>query len=225
MTENKNPSPGDIRGAVQIGTLANWVLIADGTQDCVEIYTGFEWVKVPDMTPAFTLKKDALRKALKHLIAADHHSFESPKYKEAIKEAMSYLESPPFKALVHPNLMVQDMGGFGLRFVQSVFNSPIRHPHCWAAWEATEFKHTPEETLPNVPVVVWFSATNSSTQNQNWGQAAVWVPAEQAFLSNPAQPSRFGQVWFESIRDIEMAFDAHYVGWSEDINGLRVASR
>lgn len=225
MTKNTTPAPGDIRGAVQIGTFANWVLIADGTQDHVEIYTGFEWVRVPDMTPAFTLKKDGLRKALKHMIMADHHAIGSSKYNEAIEEAVNYLKSPPFKALVQPNLMVQDMGSYGLRFVQSVFDAPIRHQHCWAAWEATEFKHTPEEALPNVPVVVWFSATNSSTLNQNWGQATVWVPAEQAFLSNPPQSGRFGQVWFDSIKDVEIAFQAQYVGWSEDINGLRIASR
>jgi hypothetical protein len=41
-------------------------------------------------------------------------------------------------------------------------------------------------------------------------------------LSSPG--SGYGHQWVDTINAVELYFNAKYVGWSEDINGLRVAS-
>jgi hypothetical protein len=41
------------------------------------------------------------------------------------------------------------------------------------------------------------------------------------YLSSPGQG--YGQEWFNSIEEVERRFNSSYVGWTEDINGLRVA--
>jgi hypothetical protein len=120
------------------------------------------------------------------------------------------------------NTGVQDRAGWCLRFVQSVFNAPVKHPSAWAAWNATTLKHQ-DRNLPNVAVPCWFSHIGNydGTGMKNWGHVVAYIPGS-GFLSSPG--SGYGQKWFGSIEEIERYFRCTYVGWSEDINGLQVAT-
>jgi hypothetical protein len=127
-----------------------------------------------------------------------------------------------YEALETPDLSVTDSAGMCLRFTQSVWGSPVKYPNAWQAWEATQFKHGVAESLPNVPAIIWFSHFASyQGKYDNWGHVVTYVPSK-GFLSSPATGN--GQLWLSSISEVEKTFNAKYVGWSEDINGLRVLS-
>ena len=122
-----------------------------------------------------------------------------------------------------PNLEVSDYAGNCLRFTQTVWHAPARFESAWDAWEATTLKHSITEPLPDVPVIVWFShwgTYGNPPKNQNWGHVVTYVPG-RGFLSSPGQG--YGHQWFGSIAQVETYFNASFVGWSEDINGLQVA--
>lgn len=122
------------------------------------------------------------------------------------------------------NTGVTDYAGWCLRFTQSVFGAPVAHPSAWAAWEATSLKHQ-DRDLPSVAVPVWFSHIGNydGTGNKNWGHVCAYIPGA-GFLSSPGSANSPGQSWFGSIEEIERYFRCTYVGWSEDLNGLQVAT-
>lgn len=128
--------------------------------------------------------------------------------------------------LVPPRLWVTARPGWCLQYAQSVFNAPVMHETAWIAWQNQQFRHGPSEPLPGVPVLLWFShwATYNGVY-MNWGHVAVLVPGD-AIYSSPSTPlgsppsfERYG-----TIQEVERRFSSTYVGWSEDINGLRVAA-
>lgn len=123
--------------------------------------------------------------------------------------------------LVSPNTSVQDYAGWCLRFTQAVYGAPARFPTAWEAWLNTSLKHT-DRDLPSVSVPVWFESWGDFGfgEYKNWGHACAWIPG-RGILSSPA--SGYGQTWFSSIEDAERRWGMKFAGWSEDINGLRVA--
>jgi hypothetical protein len=126
--------------------------------------------------------------------------------------------------LVTPNTSVTDGTGWCLRFTQKVWGAPARYNSAWDAWEATQLKHSTDENIPtDVGVVVWFShygTYGDPAYYANWGHVVSWIPG-RGYLSSPT--SGVGQKWLGSIEEVERAYNSKYVGWSEDINGLRVA--
>lgn len=127
------------------------------------------------------------------------------------------------KQLVAPNTNVQDEAGYCLRFTTSVFGAPRYNPTAWSAWLETKFKHGTNETFPEVAVPVWFEHWgdyDGSGQQKNWGHVVTRIPS-RGYLSSPG--SGYGQLWLDSLGAVERYFNCKYVGWSEDINGLRVA--
>jgi len=129
-----------------------------------------------------------------------------------------------WQQLVAPQV-VNDYAGMCLRFTQSVFGAPVKYRSAWDAWNATQLKHSVNEPLPDVSVIIWMShwgTYGSPPSYENWGHVVTWFPTENKFLSSPG--SEYGHQWFDSIRAVESYFKATYVGWSEDINGLQVAS-
>ncbi len=129
--------------------------------------------------------------------------------------------------LVQPDLSVTDGPGWCLRFTQNVWGAPARHNSAWDAWLATTAKHDATEDLPNVAVICWFehwgSYGNPPTY-ANWGHVVTYVPG-RGWLSSPTGRvgGPAGQVWLGTIAEVERTFNCKYVGWSEDINGLRIA--
>lgn len=128
------------------------------------------------------------------------------------------------KQLVNPDTSVENYAGMCLAFAQSVYGAPIRYRSAWEAWEATQYKH--EDDLPDVSVPVWFShygTYGKPPTYDNWGHVVAYVPGS-GFLSSPVgKLGTYGQSWLGSISEVERTFNAKYVGWTEDINGLRVA--
>ena len=130
-------------------------------------------------------------------------------------------------ALASPRKDTRDYTGRCLPFAQSFFGAPIMYDSAWDAWNATKFKHGPEIPLPDVPVLLWYSHYGTYYSYSkgysfygNWGHVTPYVPGD-AIYSSPARG--YGQDRYETIAEVERVFGAKYVGWSEDINGLRVA--
>ncbi len=138
-----------------------------------------------------------------------------------------------YVGLVKPRTNVTDTPGMCLRYVQKVFGAPAQHRSAWHAWKAQKHRHGPDEPLPNVPVVLWFAhwgnyddglgPYDDGEGGNNWGHTTALVPGD-AIYSSPADP-RAGASYdrYQSYQQVERAFNARYVGWSEDLNGLRIA--
>lgn len=125
-----------------------------------------------------------------------------------------------------PNLNTQDNPGWCLRFVQSVYGSPVAYPSATAAWNATGQKYFSRD-MPAVSVPVWFSWVGDidGTGAKDWGHVVAWVPERGQFLSSPLYWSQgYGQSWVNSIAEIEQILGCTYVGFSADLNGLQIAT-
>ena len=128
----------------------------------------------------------------------------------------------PWQQLTEPRI-VSDNAGLCLRFVQSVYNAPVKYASAWDAWRATTLKHENRD-LPPVSVPVWFShygTYGTPPTYANWGHVVAYFPDRGQFLSSPGQG--YGHEWLDSIEAVERRFNSTFVGWSEDINGLQVA--
>lgn len=130
-----------------------------------------------------------------------------------------------YRLLVPIDKGATDDAGMCLRFVQRMFGGvvPYYYKSAWIAWENTIFRHSASEPVPDdVPSVLWFShygTYGSPPEYANWGHATVHVPGD-AIYSSPY--GGHGQVRVGTISEIERAFNCKYVGWSEDVGGLRV---
>ena len=129
-------------------------------------------------------------------------------------------------ALVPPRKNTVDLPGMCLRFAQSFFGAPVKHRSAWEAWQNQTYRHPPSDPLPNVPVLLWYShwgTYGDPLSYENWGHVTPYVPGD-AIYSSPDNPyAGWSQSRFSTIAEVERAFNCKYVGWSEDINGLRVA--
>ena len=131
-----------------------------------------------------------------------------------------------WKALVPPRKNTVDLPGMCLRYAQSFFGAPARYASAWEAWQNQSYRHPASDPLPNVPVLLWFShygTYGAPAEYKNWGHVAPLVPGDAIYSS----PSTWNAGWsyskFGTIAELERALNCTYVGWSEDINGLRVA--
>lgn len=111
-----------------------------------------------------------------------------------------------------------DYAGFSLRYAQTCFGAPVKHHFAWEAWEATEFKHTTEEAFPDAFVPVWF--WSSAQGIMPLGHVLIWDPEKKKLFGPP--PHGHGDFYYD-LENVVGDF-CKYVGWSEDINGLRVVT-
>jgi hypothetical protein len=129
--------------------------------------------------------------------------------------------------LVAPRLNTTDTPGSCLRFTQTVYGARAQHYSAYIAYEATQFKHA-ERQMPNVAVTVWFTwfgTINGDTRQ--WGHVAVWVPERGKFLTSPLWwAAGKASQWVDSLEDFTRILgpSTSYLGWSEDLNGLRIVS-
>lgn len=128
-----------------------------------------------------------------------------------------------YKADLAPDTTIKDNAGWCLSFTRRVFGAPAGTPDAYHAWLNAKFKHESRE-LPNVAVPLFFSWINKTkgdpAYGTNQGHACSWIPG-RGFLSSPG--SGYGQQWFGSLAEVERYFSCTFLGWTEDINGKRVA--
>lgn len=130
-----------------------------------------------------------------------------------------------FTQLVEPNYYIESGSGYSLAHVQNMYGAPMKHFTSWEAWQATEFKHI-NEPFPDVKVPVWFFSNIFIDGNyRNIGHTLIWDPDKQMLIGPPK--SGYGKQWY-NLENVETTRATGsrtiLVGWSEDINGLRVVA-
>jgi hypothetical protein len=130
------------------------------------------------------------------------------------------------KQLVQPDLAITEAAGWCLRFTERSFGVPLIYPTAWAAWQATQYKHQDRNFPDGVTVPVWFDWWGNPGNNQGvqqYGHAAYRTP-DGKIHSAPGMGT--GQATFGSVDELTNYFrhGMTYVGWSEDIAGVKVIS-
>jgi len=125
--------------------------------------------------------------------------------------------------LVEPNYVHNIKAGLCLVYSRSVFGAPAVYATAWDAWNNAKYKHTNKD-FPEASVPVWFDwwgKLPGDKEKQQYGHTAVRDKSGKVY-SSPL--SGTGHAWFNSVDDLVKAFGngMKYVGWSEDINNVRV---
>ena len=128
-----------------------------------------------------------------------------------------------YTQLVQPNYDIESGAGYSLAHVQNMFGAPLRHHTSWEAWQATKHKHI-NEPFPDAKVPVWFFSSFMIDGNfKNVGHTLMWDPEKQMLIGPPI--AGYGKRWYY-LEDVtttrRSGGQTILVGWSEDINGLRV---
>ncbi len=133
-----------------------------------------------------------------------------------------------YKSLRNVKLDTKDAALWCLSFVGNAFEIPKnQRPFEYArdAWAGAKFKHDANDPLPNVPVPVYFFWRGKvNGKVGDYGDVAIHVPGKGVFgvgLSGSGVSNR----WDPSpqARAKAMGGGAYYLGWSEDINKVRIA--
>jgi len=98
-----------------------------------------------------------------------------------------------------------------------MFGAPAGNLTAWSAWLKAAHKHI--DPLPaNVAILQWYRFPANGTSP---GHVTVQVPGKGIYSA----PYRSGTTHavLPSISEVERIYGCKYVGWSEDINGVRVA--
>jgi hypothetical protein len=130
-----------------------------------------------------------------------------------------------YQQLKAPNLSQTGVVGGCLAYAREMFGAPGGVDYAWQAWENAKYKHEASEALPtDAAVLLWYS------YDGNEGHVTVNVPGIGIY-SSPWQAGTTHAV-LASVAQVEQYYTTHldggtqpvvYVGWSEDINGVRVA--
>lgn len=128
-----------------------------------------------------------------------------------------------YEQLRKPDLTVKDKMGYCLRYARSVFSINPKYYTARIAWDKANYKHY--GTRPtNVAVPVWYSwKATLDGKYQDWGHVAINVPGKGVY-SSPIRSSQVakGYAIYKTPESLGSALGAKYLGWSEDINGVRV---
>jgi hypothetical protein len=128
-----------------------------------------------------------------------------------------------YKQLVVPNLGVNVAVGNCLMYVREAFGAPAGTEYAWEGWENATLKHTGSDFPADVSVPIWFSYIIGGADE---GHVAINVPGVGIY-SSPWQGG-LGHYVARSVAELICIYsdDGEHpmalVGWSEDVNGLRV---
>lgn len=118
----------------------------------------------------------------------------------------------PAEALAWARARDRWASGMCLQFVRSCFGVPAVHPDASTAWAATQHRHT---STPPAGVPVWWTGGR-----RGFGHVAISAGGGRIVSTDVPSSGRVGTT---TIRALTSAWGHTYRGWSEDINGYRVA--
>jgi len=128
--------------------------------------------------------------------------------------------------LVLPNLnptltqgreTITNWSGWCLLHVQSVFGVGWSGSSAWDAWQnRVNHRHTDRNIPSGVYVPIWFDGYDGG---KRLGHAAIYHDGR--IYTSPYFPAA-RTVAFNSIEEVERIYGMKYVGWSEDIAGVKV---
>lgn len=127
-----------------------------------------------------------------------------------------------YKQLRTPNLdpvvyqggeALNDWYGWCYAVAWTAFGGQIRNPTAWDGWQATAYKHQDSNLPSGVYVPIWFSGYGGAGHVAIYKDGEVW--------SSPWRHKPYMDT-LSSIAQVEQYYGVTYVGWSEDIGGVRV---
>lgn len=138
-----------------------------------------------------------------------------------------------FKSLVKPNLGFKTRSGMCLQMAQGIVGAPVAHRSATDAANATKHRHA-TRTMPDAIAVLWFDHWGAYDDGNgpyhgrpvgasgNWGHVVDYIPGVGFASSSPVFGDYSAPYIYESIGEVESAFNCSFRFWSEDINTLRV---
>ena len=115
--------------------------------------------------------------------------------------------------------------GYCLAYVQTAFGAGWAGATAWDGWSSVQGKHADRSFPVGVYVPIWFSHTGTyGGVRKNWGHVAILkveANGSAKIWSSPLSNKPYADV-FTSISQVESAFGASFVGWSEFVGPTRV---
>ena len=111
----------------------------------------------------------------------------------------------------------RDWSGWCLVFVRSCFGVAARYPSATSAWQHAEHRHrtTDPDAIPRGVPVFWTGGS------QGFGHVALSRGDGTCWTTDLIRP---GHVDVAPIAEVQRRWGMPLVGWTEDINGVRVWS-
>lgn len=131
-----------------------------------------------------------------------------------------------YEQKVTPNLNTQGQVGLCLKFIEDEFQTPHnptgRANDCATdEWNASVYKHTDQNFPAGVAVPIWFSySATIDGIYKNWGHVATRLP-DGSFYCSPYQ-NGMPSAHFTDFNIFKQKYKADFVGWSEDLAGVRI---
>jgi hypothetical protein len=128
-----------------------------------------------------------------------------------------------YRQLVVPNLSVSGQIGWCLDYARRVFSAPAGILYASQSWQLTKQKHRNADFPTDVVVPIWF---DYQLGGMNQGHVAIHVPGKGIY-SSPWKAGTSSAV-LRSVDELIRIYSSNgknpmtFVGWSEDINGVRV---
>lgn len=134
-----------------------------------------------------------------------------------------------FKQTVNPNLdpyiyidgkILTDWLGWCLAYVERAFGHSSSNAYARLAWNNSKTKHADRNLPKGVYVPLHFSHTGTySGVTRDWGHIVIYK--DGVIWSSPISRKPYADKFY-SIEAVERAFNAKYLGWTEDVSGKRV---
>lgn len=115
--------------------------------------------------------------------------------------------------------------GYCLAYVQTAFGAGWAGVTAWESWSSAKGKHADRNFPIGVYVPIWFSHTGTyGGVRKNWGHVAILridPNGSVKIWSSPLSNKAYADV-FTGISQLERAFNASFVGWTEFVGPTRV---
>jgi hypothetical protein len=130
--------------------------------------------------------------------------------------AYQQLRNPNLDPVVYQNgKVLGDWYGWCLATVQSAFNTGWAGPNAWDAWNnRLAYKHADRNIPSGVFVPIWFSGYSGLGHVAIYKDGQIWT--------SPFTHIPNFYTGYKSIDALARGYGITYVGWSEDIGGVRV---
>ena len=119
--------------------------------------------------------------------------------------------------LITPNPNITCTPGLCLVYVRETFGIGPKYPSAIAGWNASAYKHTDQQFPANASVPIWFTLSDNE-----FGHVALHQPDGSVWSSS--SPTSTTPVHHPSLSDLLSYYGGRlsYLGWTEDVEGVRV---
>lgn len=129
-----------------------------------------------------------------------------------------------YAQLVSPNPNIPCEPGMCLQYVRQAFGAPIVEPTATAGWNNAQYQHTDYNFPEGVCVPLWFAIPGVPAGHVVllMADGSIYSTSDDATVPHH-HPSLNDLVWYYGPRvQPQYQLQLQYLGWTEDISGVRV---